>query len=104
MNEHPFIRLQGERCLRALKNSEAILEAGLSLVKVFGPFDSIINAFPTARSREELSRMPERILAERFSHLATVIRFIPGVRALTWRRIRAHRAPGRLYSFLASKP
>ena len=104
LNEHPIHQLAGgEHAYPLEKYSDAIVEAGLSLVKVFGPFDSIINAFPTARSREELSRLPERILAERFSQLATVICFIPGVRGLTWRRIRAHRAPGRLYSFLASK-
>lgn len=104
LNEHPIHQLAGGEHAYALeKYSEAIIEAGLSLVKVFGPFDSIINAYPTARSNEELRRLPEQILAERFPHLALLIRFIPGIRALTWRRIRAHRAPGRLYSFLASK-
>lgn len=105
LREHPVHQLAGGEHAYSLDTyQQAITEAGLQLTKVLGPWDSIINAFPNARSNEELSRLPEQVLAERFSHLATLIRFIPGIHSLTWRRIRAHREPGRLYSFLAVKP
>jgi SAM-dependent methyltransferase len=105
LSEHPIHQLAGGEYAYPLETyTEEIEAAGLQLTNVFGPWDSIINAFPAARSNEELARMPEQVLAERFRHLAKLIRFIPGVHALTWRRIRAYRAPGRLYSFLAVKP
>jgi len=104
LNEHPVHQLAGSEHAYSLETyTEAITAAGLQLTKVLGPWDSIINAFPTARSNEELNRLPEQVLAERFSHLTKLIRFIPGIHALTWRRIRAYRAPGRLYSFMAVK-
>jgi ubiquinone/menaquinone biosynthesis C-methylase UbiE len=103
LHEHPVHQLAGgEHAYSLDMYQQAITGAGFKLTKVLGPWDSIINAFPKARSNEELSRLPEQVLAERFSHLATLIRFIPGIHSLTWRRIRAHREPGRLYSFLAS--
>lgn len=105
LNEHPVHQLAGGEHAYSLETyQQAITGAGLQLTKVLGPWDSIINAFPKARSTEELSRLPEQVLAQRFSGLATLIRFIPGIHSLTWRRIRAHREPGRLYSFLAIKP
>ena len=105
LNEHPIHQLAGGEHAYSLETyTDAITGAGLQLMKVLGPWDSIINAFPAARNNEELSRVPEQVLAERFSHLATLVRFIPGIQALVWRRIRAYRAPGRLYSFLAGKP
>lgn len=105
LNEHPLHQLAGGEHAYPLDTyTEAITAAGLQLMKVLGPWDSIINAFPAARSNEELSRLPEQVLAARFSPLAAWMCLIPGVRALTWRRIRAYREPGRLFSFLASKP
>jgi 2-polyprenyl-3-methyl-5-hydroxy-6-metoxy-1,4-benzoquinol methylase len=104
LNEHPIHQLAGGEHAYSLETyTEAITAAGLQLMKVLGPWDSIINAFPAARNNEELSRVPDRVLAERFSHLARLIRFIPGIHALVWRRIRGYRTPGRLYSFLAGK-
>lgn len=104
LNEHPVHQLAGGEHAYSLQTyQQAIRAAGFQLTKVLGPWDSVINAFPRARSNEELSRLPEIVLAERFSHLATLMRFIPGIYSLTWRRIRAHREPGRLYSFLAIK-
>jgi len=104
LHEHPVHKLAGGEHAYSLDTyQQAISGAGLRLTKVLGPWDSIINAFPKARNNEELSRLPEQLLAERFSHLATLIRFIPGIHSLTWRRIRANREPGRLYSFLAIK-
>jgi SAM-dependent methyltransferase len=105
LSEHPIHQLAGGEHAYSLETyTDAITAAGLQLMKVLGPWDTIINAFPAARNNEELNRVPDQVLAERFSHLATLVRFIPGIHALVWRRIRAYRAPGRLYSFLAGKP
>ena len=105
LHEHPVHQLAGGEHAYSLETyQQAITGAGLQLTKVLGPWDTVINAFPKARSNEELSRLPEQVLAERFTHLAPLIRFIPGIHSLTWRRIRADRQPGRLYSFLAIKP
>jgi ubiquinone/menaquinone biosynthesis C-methylase UbiE len=105
LSEHPLHQLAGGEHAYPLETyTQAITAAGLQLMKVLGPWDSIINAFPNARSNEELALLPEQVLAARFSSLAAWMCFIPGVRALTWRRIRAYREPGRLFSFLASKP
>jgi 2-polyprenyl-3-methyl-5-hydroxy-6-metoxy-1,4-benzoquinol methylase len=105
LGQHPVHQLAGGEHAYPLETYlDAIAAAGLQLTKLLGPWDSVVNAFPNARSNEELSRLPEQVLAERFNRLASLVRFIPGIHALMWRRIRAHRAPGRLYSFLARKP
>ncbi len=105
LNDHPLHQLAGGEHAYSLETyQQAITAAGFQLAKVLGPWDSVINAFPKARSNDELRRMPQTVLAERFSHLAPLMRFIPGIHSLTWRRIRAYREPGRLYSFLAIKP
>ncbi|MFN2405221.1 MAG: class I SAM-dependent methyltransferase [Pyrinomonadaceae bacterium] len=105
LNEHPIHQLAGGEHAYSLETyTQAITAAGLQLIKVLGPWDSIINAFPAARNNEELSRVADQLLAKRFGNLARLIRLIPGVHALAWRRIRAYRAPGRLCSFVARKP
>jgi ubiquinone/menaquinone biosynthesis C-methylase UbiE len=105
LHDHPVHQLAGgEHAYSLDAYQQAITGAGLRLTNVLGPWDSIINAFPKARSNKELDRLPEQVLTERFSNLAALLRFIPGIRYLTWRRIRADRQPGRLYSFVAIKP
>lgn len=105
LSEHPIHQLAGGEHAYSLETyTDAISSAGLQLTKTLGPWDSIINAFPTVRSKEELNGLPERLLAERSRLLLALLRLAPGFRVLTWRHIRAYRAPGRLYSFLARKP
>lgn len=102
--EHPIHQLAGgEHAYPLDVYLEAIASAGLVMRKVFDPWDSIINAFPSVRTRDELSRYPDIVLKERFGQTGTLLRFVPGVRSLVWRRIRAEAYPGRLYSFLAVK-
>jgi len=102
--EHPVNRLAGgESAHRLGQYMDAIASAGLVLDRVLGPFDSIINAFPQARTRAELEAMPEAKLVRKVGPLGRVAIHVPGVRTMVWRRIDLP-VPGRLYSFLAHRP
>lgn len=103
--EHPIHRLAGgEHAYPLDAYVSAIEAAGLRIAKTMGPWDSVINAFPTVRSSEELSRFPRRVLGERFGLAGRLAGFVPGVRSVAWKRIKRHPVPGRHYSFLAVKP
>jgi ubiquinone/menaquinone biosynthesis C-methylase UbiE len=104
LSEHPVHQLAGgEHAYSLDAYTESIRAAGLTLQKSFGPWDSLINAFPSVRSNAELDRFAERSLRERFNRVGNLLRFVPGMNQLAWHRIRSYRAPGRLYSFLATK-
>lgn len=100
---HPVHQLAGgEHAFPLDAYISAIIEAGLSLRRVLGPWDSVINAYPTVRSEGDRKRYPDLLLTERLGCLGSVIARLPGAQALVWRRLNRP-TPGRLYSFLASK-
>lgn len=104
---HPVHRLAGgENAYSLPEYLAAISNAGLRLDRVFGPLDSVINAFPMARSREDLDAAPRRALQRRFGLAGALAGHVPGVQSLVAARMRrsAQSVPGRLYSFVASKP
>ena len=104
LDSHPVHQLAGgENAYRLDEYTGAIRSAGLKLEEVFGPWDTIINAFPTVRTPEELKRYPRTLLERRFGRVGALASKAPGVDALIWRRLRRP-YPGRLYSFLAIKP
>ena len=104
---HPVHQLAGgENAYRLDEYLDAIANAGLKVLRVIGPWDSVINAFPTVRSTQQLRDLPRARLAGRlgaFGPLASVAVHLPGVRKRLWRLID-HPAPGRPYSFLATHP
>lgn len=105
--EHPIHRLAGgENAFSLSEYLAAMRDAGLRLERVIGPRDSVINAFPLVRSSEELAELPRRALERRFGLLGRLAGHMPGVQRLVRARMRrsAGSVPGRLYSFLASKP
>ena len=103
--EHPIHKLAGgEHAYPLDAYTGAIAAAGLALKKTYGPWDSMINAFPSLRTESELGLLPETFLRARFGWAGTLLRFVPGVRQLARRRIRNDPFPGRLYSFLVAKP
>jgi SAM-dependent methyltransferase len=103
--EHPIHQLAGgEHAYPLAVYVSAIEGAGLRLLKTLGPWDSVINAFPAARTRDELARVPDKVLRERFGFAGRLASLLPGVRSLAWRRVKSYPVPGRHYSFLASKP
>lgn len=104
LREHPVHQLAGGEHAYSLEAyTESIRASGLTLQKCLGPWDSLINAFPSVRSKAELDRFAETFLRERFNRVGNLLRFVPGMTQLAWQRIRSYRAPGRLYSFLAKK-
>jgi len=104
LSSHPVHQLTGAENAYSLDEYlEAIRLAGLELEKALDPWDTVINAFPAVRTTEELERYPQTILKRRFGRIGALASLAPGVDSLVWRRIKRP-SPGRLYSFLATKP
>lgn len=98
---HPMHRLTGtENAFPLTRYTGAIQSAGLEILKIFGPWDSVINAFPTIRSRPELEMYPSIILKQKIGCWAEFLLALPVTDSLVrWRLMRPR--PGRMYSFLA---
>ncbi|MBI2710037.1 MAG: class I SAM-dependent methyltransferase [Actinobacteria bacterium] len=104
LRAHPVHQLAGGEGAYSLDEYErAVRGAGLTIRRTFGPWDCVINAFPTVEDPAELRRVPSITLAARFGRLGAVMGRAPAVRQATWRWLRRAK-PGRLYSFLAVKP
>jgi SAM-dependent methyltransferase len=101
--EHVVHQLAGGEGAHSLDAyTSAIAGAGLDLVSVLGPWDSIVNCFPDVLDADEMARAPSVLLGRRFGAVGRVAGGLPGVRQLVWARLRRPR-PGRLYSFVAVK-
>ena len=101
---HPVHRLAGGEHAYPLPDYGAAIEsAGFANTRVIEPLESLINAFPVARSRQELERLPEAALARRLGAPGRWLASVGPVRAMVWRHLKRP-VPGRLYSFLARKP
>ncbi len=101
---HPVHQLAGgEHAYSLDAYLAAIRSAGLRVESVLGPWDSIINAFPHVRSKRELRRALRRRMVRRWGTAGKVIARIPGAMRWEQRRIAQERAPGRPYSFVATK-
>jgi SAM-dependent methyltransferase len=104
LNDHPVNRLAGgENAHRLAEYLAAITRSGLVIDRVFGPWGSVINAFPVVRTQSELQAIPEARLVRRIGPLGHLAIHVPGVKAILWRRIDEP-VPGRMYSFLAHRP
>jgi len=104
LRDHAIHRLAGgENAFPLDKYVGAIRAAGLELEQVFGPWDTVINAFPAVKTKEDLECMPRRRLQEKLGPLGGVAGTLPGVSSLVWLWIKRP-LPGRMYSFLAEKP
>lgn len=100
---HPVHQLAGgEHAYTLEEYTTAIERAGLQVVQMLAPWDSVINAFPTARSTEELRSLPRRYLTSRFGPLGGWAARIPFVANRFWARIR-RASPGQMYSFVTRK-
>jgi SAM-dependent methyltransferase len=102
---HPIHRLAGgEHAYSLDAYVAAIGRAGLALEQVLGPWDSIVNAFPQARTRDEVAARPLRLLEHKYGRpLGRVAARIPWLVSRARRRLR-DRGAGRLFSFLARHP
>ena len=104
LDRHPIHQLVGgEHAYRLPEYVGAIEQAGLRLIRAFGPWDSLINAYPIARTTEELHALPRTLLSRKLGGGGRCIASVPGVSPLIRLALKIPR-PGRLYSFLAAKP
>ena len=102
--EHVVHQLSGGEGAHSVEQyAGAMIDAGLELRRVLGPWDSIINCFPDVQTTEEMARAPSVVLGRRFGVVGRFAGAVPGVRELVWRRLRRPR-PGRLFTFVARKP
>lgn len=100
---HPIHRLAGGEHAFALGDYRgAIRAAGLLLQRQIGPWDSVINAFPLARTEEELANLPRTLLEQRLGRRGRLITSAPFGAWLARLWLERPR-PGRLYTFLAIK-
>ncbi len=92
-----------EHAYRVEEYTEAIVGAGLTLKAQWGPWESLLNAYPALSSAEDLSRCEEIFLSRKFGATGRQLARVRFIR-------RAYRVwlnrptPGRLFSFLATKP
>lgn len=89
----------GENAFTLPDYKSAISSGGLELKLELGPFDSIINAYPNTPEvlRGKILASPAGRLLRKFLPDAAVVAIG------TW-RIKRKKTPGRLYTFLATKP
>lgn len=100
---HPIHRLAGgENAFTLGQYVSAIRAAGLTMQRQLGPWDSVINAFPIARSSAELADLPSALLIHRLGRFGNLVTSAPFGGWLARRWLERPR-PGRLYSFVASK-
>ncbi|GAB4257968.1 MAG: hypothetical protein Kow00122_15700 [Thermoleophilia bacterium] len=107
LQSHPIHRLAGCEGAFPLGCYEAAIErARLRLRRILGPWDSVINAFPAARSENDLQQRHRQALRSRLGPLAGPIAGIPLVKTVLNRLLdaKAQAVPGRLYTFVAVKP
>lgn len=101
---HPIHQLAGgEHAYRLDEYSGAITGAGFQMKRVFGMWESVINAYPAVNTPEELAAFPLTVLTQKLGVVGRVLGAVPGVQALVWQRIKRP-TPGRLYTFWAQNP
>ena len=104
LSDHPVNQLAGGENAHPLPTYlEAIGASGLVIDRVFGPWRTIINAYPVVRTQAELEALPEDRLVRRIGSAGRLAVHFPGVKAFIWRRIDKP-VPGRMYTFLAHRP
>jgi len=100
---HPIHQLAGgENAFRLDEYLNAIRAAGLVVEQILGPWDTVINAFPAARSETERLTYPTVRLRQRFGFPGELLARIPPVQWAAWKWLKRP-LPGRLYSFVARK-
>jgi SAM-dependent methyltransferase len=84
---------------------DAMRRGGLEIRRVWGPLDTVVNAFPFVRSEEELRRFRSEVLGRPLAALGGTAERVPGVRSIVRRRLEPYvSVPGSMWSFLAERP
>lgn len=98
---HPLVG--GEHAYPLAEYVGALTDAGLVVERVLSPWDTVINAFPVARSQAEVDDRARRALVARLGAAGAALARVPGVEALARTRLDRRRG-GEMFSFLATKP
>jgi SAM-dependent methyltransferase len=84
---------------------DAMRRGGLEIRRVWGPVDTVINAFPFVRNNEELRRFRAEVLGSPLAALGGTAGRLPGIRSMVRRRLEPYvSVPGAMWSFLAERP
>lgn len=108
--DHPLHHLYGgENAFLLDEYLDAIKDSGLRIERVFGSFDTSINYFPMTNSqwRSQIQGPFKRLLGRRLTGLLLheSLAWTDGVNYwLAFLASRRDHSPGRLYTFIASKP
>lgn len=101
--DHPVHALVGGEHAYSLEDYlVAIRSSGLALERVWGPWDSVINAFPAVETARDLEGYPRSLLRRRLGPVGGLLARARWSQELI-RRYLNRRVPGRLYSFVALK-
>jgi SAM-dependent methyltransferase len=110
LKNHPLHHLYGGEHAYLLKEYiSAISQSGLSIGKMFGPFENVINYFPMSHEEwQTICRKPlSMLLGHKITMSLTNEDSTPGkwlLGRLASVRSKLNHSPGRLYSFVAEKP
>jgi SAM-dependent methyltransferase len=105
LESHPVHQLAGgENAYTLDAYVRAIQRSGLRLRRVWGLYDTIINAFPVARSEQELKEMRRTMLGAPLAAMGSLATRLPVTRSLVRRRLAPHIYPGAPHAFLAARP
>lgn len=109
LQSHPLHRFYGGECAYKLDDYlGAIQTAGLTVRRVIGPFDSVVNYFPESKAqwRNRCRRVLARWTGDSLARVIADDRHAPGRAVLRRiaRRLSANcHTPGRMFSFVADK-
>ena len=109
LSSHPLHRFyHGEHAYRLDKYTAAISAGGLRMTQVLGPWDSVINYFPTTREawRARCRELLVRLVGAHISNWLTNDQHALGrwtLRQVARHLSRTSDVPGRLYSFVAER-
>lgn len=103
LRSHPVHGLTGgEHAFRRQEYAHAFTQAGLVLRTVLRPLESIVNAYPRARSESDLAGLPAKWLAKLGPVGRTAAR-LPYADRLV-RDVAVRMTPGSMYTFVATRP
>lgn len=104
LSHHPIHQLAGgEGAFPETTYLSGFDAAGLDIQLVLGPWDSVINAFPTVCTSAELQEYPRLLMRRQFGALGIWVGHLPLARSAVWRRLNRS-VPGRMFTFVARKP
>jgi SAM-dependent methyltransferase len=102
--DHPEHRLAGnEHAFRLDQYLTSMSRAGLQIVRVLRPWDTVINSFPQIDDPAQLQSLPSTLLVRKFPRIGKSLAAFPAARWVVRRRVET-RIPGSMFSFLCRKP